>query len=63
VIRVAIDAMGGDHAPAAPVAGAALALAEVGDDVVVQLVGRSAAIEAELASQGVAARSISKDMP
>ncbi|OGT96213.1 MAG: phosphate acyltransferase PlsX [Gemmatimonadetes bacterium RIFCSPLOWO2_02_FULL_71_11] len=46
--------MGGDHAPAAPVAGAALALAEVGDDVVVQLVGRSAAIEAELASQGVA---------
>jgi len=54
VIRVAIDAMGGDHAPAAPVAGAALALAEVGDDVVVQLVGRSAAIEAELASQGVA---------
>ena len=54
MIRVAIDAMGGDHAPAAPVAGAALALAEVGDDVVVQLVGRSAAIEAELASQGVA---------
>jgi glycerol-3-phosphate acyltransferase PlsX len=54
VIRVAIDAMGGDHAPAAPVAGAALALAEVGDDVVVQLVGRSATIEAELASQGVA---------
>lgn len=54
MIRVAIDAMGGDHAPAAPVAGAALALAEVGDDVVVQLVGRSAAIEAELASQSVA---------
>ena len=54
MILVAIDAMGGDHAPAAPVAGAALALAEVGDDVVVQLVGRSAAIEAELASQGVA---------
>ena len=53
MIRVAIDAMGGDHAPAAPVAGAALALAEVGDDVVVQLVGRTAAIEAELASQGV----------
>jgi len=49
VIRIAIDAMGGDHAPAAPVAGAALALAEVAGDYLIQLVGQSAAIEAELA--------------
>ncbi len=53
MIRVAIDAMGGDHAPAAPVAGAALARATLGDDVVIQLVGRTAVIEAELAQQAV----------
>ncbi|MBI1723760.1 MAG: phosphate acyltransferase PlsX [Gemmatimonadetes bacterium] len=53
MIRVAIDAMGGDHAPAAPVAGAALALAEVRGDFVIQLVGQSAAIEAELTKQHV----------
>jgi glycerol-3-phosphate acyltransferase PlsX len=53
VIRVALDAMGGDVAPAAPVAGAAQALAALGDDVVIQLVGQSAAIEAELARQQV----------
>ncbi len=49
MIRIAIDAMGGDDAPAAPVAGAAQALAEVAGDFVVQLVGQTAAIEAELA--------------
>ena len=54
MIRIAIDAMGGDHAPAAPVAGAAQALATLGEDVVVQLVGQTAAIEAELANQGCA---------
>lgn len=53
MIRVAIDAMGGDHAPAAPVAGAALARAKLGSDVVIQLVGQTAVIEAELAKQGV----------
>jgi len=53
VIRVAIDAMGGDHAPAAPVAGAALARAKPGNDLVIQLVGQTAVIEAELARQGV----------
>ena len=51
MIRVALDAMGGDSAPAAPVAGAALALSEVADDVVVQLVGRPEAIERELSRQ------------
>lgn len=53
MIRVAIDAMGGDHAPAAPVSGAALALCEVPGDFVIQLVGRPEAIEAELTKQHV----------
>jgi glycerol-3-phosphate acyltransferase PlsX len=49
VIRVALDAMGGDHAPAAEVEGASLALHELGTDFLVQLVGRTADIERELA--------------
>jgi glycerol-3-phosphate acyltransferase PlsX len=49
VIRVAVDAMGGDRAPETEVAGAVQALSAVPDDVQVQLVGRSAAIETELA--------------
>ena len=53
-IRVAIDAMGGDDAPVTPVAGAALALQSLPDDVTVQLVGQTAAIEAEIARQGIA---------
>jgi len=53
VIRVAIDAMGGDDAPVTPVAGAALALSMLPEDVTIQLVGQSAAIEAELARQGI----------
>jgi len=44
---VAIDAMGGDHAPAQPVAGAILAAREL--DVPIRLVGRRPDIEAELA--------------
>jgi phosphate acyltransferase len=51
VIRVALDAMGGDLAPAAQVTGAAAALAEVADDVVIQLVGQRDAIERELSDQ------------
>jgi len=51
VIRIALDAMGGDFAPAAPVTGAAAALAEVADDVVIQLVGQRDAIERELSEQ------------
>lgn len=49
MIRVALDAMGGDNAPAAEVAGAALALAELDAEVMLLLVGRPEAIEAELA--------------
>ena len=48
MIRIALDAMGGDHAPASPIAGAIEALAEVGGDVVIQLVGRKDAVEREL---------------
>ena len=49
MIRVALDAMGGDHAPEAEVAGALAALAEFPGDYIIQLVGRTEAIEAELA--------------
>lgn len=49
MIRVALDAMGGDHAPVAEVAGAALALAEFDADFSLVLVGRPDVIEAELA--------------
>jgi glycerol-3-phosphate acyltransferase PlsX len=49
LIRIALDAMGGDHAPAAEVEGASLALRELDGDFVIQLVGRPEAIEAELA--------------
>jgi glycerol-3-phosphate acyltransferase PlsX len=46
--RIALDAMGGDHAPQAPVAGALAALDELEPAHSVQLVGRRAAIEAAL---------------
>jgi len=49
VIRIALDAMGGDHAPQAEVEGAVLALRELPPGFLVQLVGRSDAIQAELA--------------
>lgn len=49
MIRVALDAMGGDHAPATEVAGAVLALRELTADFSLLLVGRPDAIEAELA--------------
>ena len=48
MVRVAVDAMGGDNAPATEVEGAARALTELPGDFVVQLVGTVAAIEAEL---------------
>ena len=48
MIRVALDAMGGDHAPRTEVDGVVLALAELPPTFRVQLVGQSAAIEAEL---------------
>ena len=48
---VALDAMGGDHAPAAIVAGALLARRELGIEIA--LVGDRAIVEAELARDGV----------
>ena len=46
--RIAVDAMGGDFAPRAPVAGALQALAALPGELRIQLVGRTAEIEAEL---------------
>ena len=57
MIRVAVDAMGGDRAPETEVAGAVQALAATPEDVTIQLVGRPAAIEAELARHPGADRS------
>ena len=56
MIRVAVDAMGGDNAPRAEIAGTVQALAEY-PDFAVELVGRTAAIEAELAQYPDADRS------
>ena len=50
--RIALDAMGGDHAPQAPVAGALDALAELDAAHVIQLVGRRADIETQLDEVG-----------
>lgn len=47
-VRVAVDAMGGDHAPGVVVEGVLAALAEAGDRVTVLLVGREAEVRAEL---------------
>jgi phosphate acyltransferase len=46
--RIALDVMGGDFAPHAPVAGAVDALAELDPSHQLQLVGRATAIEQEL---------------
>src|ERR671924_310296 len=50
MLRVALDAMGGDHAPAAPVAGAVLAARAWGYEI--QLIGREAEVRAALRAQG-----------
>lgn len=52
-ITIALDAMGGDHAPAETIRGAALAVRSLG--IRVLLVGQVATIEAELARQGLQA--------
>lgn len=49
MIRVAVDAMGGDRAPQAEIAGVLQALELLPGDFLVQLAGRTDAIEAELA--------------
>jgi glycerol-3-phosphate acyltransferase PlsX len=46
--RIALDAMGGDFAPQATVAGALLALGELGSAHTIQLVGRTAVINDQL---------------
>jgi len=48
VIRIALDAMGGDNAPRVEIEGAAQALKELPPEFRVQLIGRSADIEAAL---------------
>jgi phosphate acyltransferase len=57
VIRVAVDAMGGDRAPQAEIAGVLEALDTLPDDFLVQLVGRTEAIETELARHARSDRS------
>ena len=57
MIRVALDAMGSDNAPQVEIEGAAQALRELPPTFRVQLVGRTADIEAGLAKAGVADRS------
>ena len=49
-MKIALDAMGGDHAPAAEVEGAALAIQEYGLEVV--LVGDKNLVTEELRRQG-----------
>jgi glycerol-3-phosphate acyltransferase PlsX len=51
-LRIALDAMGGDFAPAAVVAGAAAAVRELGLPLRVLLVGDEGRIHAELAKEG-----------
>jgi len=53
VIRIALDAMGGDFAPAVPVQGAVDALKELPAPHKIQLVGRQADVEAELGKHDV----------
>ena len=48
MIRIALDAMGGDHAPQVEVEGVAQALGEMAATFLIQLVGRTADIEAAL---------------
>jgi phosphate acyltransferase len=50
MVRIALDAMGGDHAPLAPVAGAVRAARAWGYEI--QLVGREADVRAALGQQG-----------
>jgi glycerol-3-phosphate acyltransferase PlsX len=50
MVRIALDAMGGDHAPLAPVAGAVAAARAWGYEI--QLVGREAEVRSALRQQG-----------
>ena len=55
MLRLGLDAMGGDYAPEAAVLGAIKALDRVGDDVRIVMFGDQPAIEAILAREGCAA--------
>ena len=57
MIRVALDAMGGDGAPGPEVDGAVIALRELAPEFEITLVGREAEIEAQLAGHGAVDRS------
>ena len=57
-VRVAVDAMGGDHAPSVVVEGVVEAVAEAGDRLLVLLVGREAEVRAELDRLGSASERI-----
>ncbi len=57
MIRIALDAMGGDNAPQVEVEGAALALRELPPTFRIQLVGRTADIETALRTHGELDRS------
>jgi phosphate acyltransferase len=57
VIRIALDAMGGDHAPQAEIEGAILALTTLPATLRIVLVGKADVIEAELARHPEADRS------
>jgi len=59
--RIALDAMGGDHAPQAPIAAALLAAAELGTQHTLQLVGQESVIRDELAKQLAAAPALMVD--
>jgi phosphate acyltransferase len=52
VIRIALDAMGGDNAPHVEVEGTAMALRELPSTFRIQLVGRTAEVEAALKQHG-----------
>jgi phosphate acyltransferase len=52
VTRIALDAMGGDFAPSAPVSGALRALRNLDSSHVVQLVGKADVLDRELAAHG-----------
>lgn len=56
--RIALDAMGGDHAPAAPIAAALLVIQELGPEHTIQLVGRESVIREQLNAQLAAAPAI-----
>jgi glycerol-3-phosphate acyltransferase PlsX len=58
-VRVAVDAMGGDNAPAVEVEGAVEAARGAGGALEVVLVGRRAAVEAELARHGASGLPVS----